>query len=88
MDGVQDGEGEGCGFPGACLGAAEEVATFKQERDGLLLDGGWEVVFEFVENFFQGRGKSHRFKCSGHICFQGASLYRESAASGVDEGVL
>ena len=54
---------------GSGLGAAEQVAAFEKERDRLGLDRGGGGVFKFLENLFQGRGKSHRFKCCGHIYF-------------------
>jgi hypothetical protein len=36
---LKDGQHEGCRFTGAGLGAADEILSVPQLRDGLLLDG-------------------------------------------------
>lgn len=76
VEGIEDGQCERCGFTGSGLSATEEVATFQEQRDRLGLDGGRGGVVEFVKNLFQGRGKSHRFKCSGHVLFLKTSKCR------------
>ncbi len=40
----EDGQGEGSGFTGSCIGYAQEVAPSQQFRNGLLLDGGGRLV--------------------------------------------
>ena len=72
-------------FSGSGLGATEEVAAFQEQRDRLGLDGGRSGVVEFVENLFQGRGKSHRFKCRSHVYFLKASSCRYRQLAGIDE---
>lgn len=79
---MQDGEGEGCGFTGSGLSAAEEIPAIKEKRDCLGLDGGGGCVIEFGKNLFEGGGQFHGLKRRGHNLMMSCLLSKDLAGRG------
>lgn len=53
----EGGEGEGGGFSGACLGGADDVLAFENNRNRLGLDWRWRGVTGFLNGFQNGCGE-------------------------------
>ena len=56
---VHQGQGEGGGLAGSCLGNAHHVTAFEHVRDGLFLNGGGALVTERNEGFEHLRVQAH-----------------------------
>jgi len=63
----EDGEDEGGGFAGACLGGADDVASFEDRGDGAGLDGGGVDVAHADDGFDCGFAESELGE--GVICW-------------------
>ena len=67
---LEDGKGEGGGFAGSGLGAAQDIIAFEDQRDGRLLDRRRNAVARVPDIGQEGRNqfqfiKSHK---SFHFC--------------------
>jgi hypothetical protein len=59
---MQDRQGEGGGFAGSGLGDADDIASFKDERNGLGLNGGGGDVVFFGKSARNRFGKAESIK--------------------------
>lgn len=72
VEGVEDGQREGCGFSGAGLGDSHEIAAFEKDRDRLSLDGRGDGVVLLGESTLEGSCEGKLLECSrGHVVLRG-----------------